>query len=1054
MRPDECRYVATETGYSFDPAKAVQTGRRRELVRTLGVAIGLLVAQVPMRAVATGRLESAFTFPALVPGRLALVLDTLMVVAYLLVSYRANGLVHALRAPRRTVRANSAGMTLVALGAALDLAENAVLWRSLGDPGRAPSMTVPWLTPLSLLLVLVGLTLQAGTVLAQRRTAEQRVREALPPAHLPETRGTVICCSGGGIRSSAFSLGGLQTLTEAGIYPEASAVVGVSGGGYVAAAYHVLRWQPDDVAEPGQSRATEWPAAQAPAAFALDSPELAWVRRHTRYLVDSLKVAAQGALSLAFGIGVNLLLVTAALGGAAWMLAWLLLASGRLQPWPVGDHLPPGEPRPAATISGTFADGWPWQLVERVWLVPVAGLACFVLMKVLDKLMPGPSRVQGWLGMTSTRLLVGGGAATAVLLGVPWVLDGLTAFAASSDSAAAGLVHQLGLVPTQVCNDVLSTGASACGVRGAPEVAGASARAVSAVSVATVVSSILAVMASAKSAVGTRSASAGWLGRMTATVWAKVKDPVVPWGAVVLIVAVMALVLLRWVAAFVADPDLFLRWGAIYLFVVLLVAAKVLTEPNRTSLHHFFRERISKAFLVRRNSVGGVEAVPYRRPLRFSEASPRDEGPALVACAIANVSDQELVPSRRGCTPFVFDHDRIGLTDPLLPPAAAQRVSSGYEFAADVFYRDATVPAAVAISAAAFSPLAGRENVRLGPYRAVLALGNARLGVWLPNPLWLDEARLVRRLIRLGKWVEAAALVDTLGEDEVRGLRPADRAGVEHARTARALLAADAAVASALAGTGRAEGALTAAANALDAPPPATLRDARARVRAALAGLPEPGRSARMWQVAELCRNIAKKPGLSKLVKEAVGRPSVHDRFLYVTDGGHYDNLGIVEALRRRPRRVFVLDASNDAEDTFRTLGRAIATARMDLGLEVEMDPRGMRRIADERSAAAWCAGTYREAGTVGGPVLGHVYLVKAIMLDGLPWDIETYSGDNLEFPRTSTGRQLYSEFDFEAYRMLGQVTAQAMLAATQGGTTLGERSRPHAVEPADEDAA
>ena len=76
-----------------------------------------------------------------------------------------------------------------------------------------------------------------------------------------------------------------------------------------------------------------------------------------------------------------------------------------------------------------------------------------------------------------------------------------------------------------------------------------------------------------------------------------------------------------------------------------------------------------------------------------------------MAGAVANVSDQEMVPSKRGCTPFVFSHNRMGMTDRLLPEGAARRASAVDEFAADEFYRDATIPAAVAISAAAFSPM-------------------------------------------------------------------------------------------------------------------------------------------------------------------------------------------------------------------------------------------------------------------------------------------------------------------------------------------------------------
>ncbi len=189
-----------------------------------------------------------------------------------------------------------------------------------------------------------------------------------------------------------------------------------------------------------------------------------------------------------------------------------------------------------------------------------------------------------------------------------------------------------------------------------------------------------------------------------------------------------------------------------------------------------------------------------------------------------------------------------------------------------------------------------------------------------------------------------------------------------------------------------------------------------------------PTGGARLAMLGEVVRAVFKKPGVSRLAKEGFGKASVYDRFLYVTDGGHYDNLGLIEALRRKPERIFVLDASNDKEDTFRTLGRAIATARMDLDCEVEMDPRGMQRIAKKkRSGAAWCRGTYRYTDC---SAHGTIFLAKAILLDDLSWDIEAYAADNIEFPRTSTSNQLYSEFDFEAYRALGASAVSKLLAS------------------------
>lgn len=1033
-------------GYRLRSAEVVRVGRRREFHQTIAVTLLLLVVQQPMIATATGEWATAYDFPPEVPGRLSLIVDLFLVVAYLYVAYRAWGLVRSHRAGLAVRRLARAALALVTVGAALDLLENYRLWERFGEASGdtvsyavtfedALGFALPLAGDLSLswtklALVVVGLVV-AVVLASVGGPREPSLAERMPLGTPGDHEDVVICCSGGGIRSAAFSLGGLQELARHGIYDDAAAVVGVSGGGYTAAAMHVLRWGPAD--EP-RDAPDEWMSMPPDAAaFALASPETQWLRRHTRYVLDSVRVAAQAALSLFFGIAVNLLLVTVLLGGTAWVLAWVFLASGRLQPWPDLDEMS-GAALDDAVVAGIHGSyGADWTPVEMVWVVPVLGAALFLAEHVWDRFATPDLRWRTALRQWSLRLVAWGAAACVLLLGVPWVLEELADYAMSSGSTTAQLLHQIGLVPTRVCNAVLATGDSACGVDGT-STAATSVTTVGTVSIATVVSAILAVLASAKGAAGgTADSGKGGIGGLLSKVWAKVKDPIVPWAAVVVIVVIAVTILLRWVAALVETPDLVADWQLAAVFGVLLLLVKVVTEPNRTSMHHFFRERISTAFFVRREG-DTVGAVPYHRPLRFSQAAPPGVGPRLVTCAVANVSDQELVPSRRGCTPFVFDHDRVGLTDRLLPEGAALRPTGLYEFAADHNYRDATIPAAVAISAAAFSPLAGRENIRLGPYRAVLALGNARLGVWLPNPIWVDEAGLVRRLLRLGRLDEAAEVY--------LGLPPEERDYLDLPAAERQLLSRGSHWLNVRAALHRvaiaehtgvgARDAIDLAADVLAAatgrPPPdlPDLATAKAELRRRLEALEQRPGGRRFWQAVELLRNIVKKPGLSRLGREAVGRTSVYDRFLYVTDGGHYDNLGLIEALRRRPREVFVLDASNDPEDSFRTLGKAVATARMDLDCEVDLDPKGMRRLADKRAPAAWCTGSYRFPNGD----RGNIYLVKAIMLDGPTWDVETYAADNPEFPRTGTGNQLYSEFDFEAYRALGQYAAARLLAS------------------------
>ncbi|MGH3346395.1 MAG: hypothetical protein ACRDO4_05390, partial [Nocardioides sp.] len=180
------------------------------------------------------------------------------------------------------------------------------------------------------------------------------------------------------------------------------------------------------------------------------------------------------------------------------------------------------------------------------------------------------------------------------------------------------------------------------------------------------------------------------------------------------------------------------------------------------------------------------------------------------------------------------------------------------------------------------------------------------------------------------------------------------------------------------------------------------------------------------WEAAARVVSVAGKPGPYRLLREAFGRPSLSDRKLYVTDGGHYDNLGLLEALRRRPRQVIVIDASNDAANSFGALAEAIATARMDLGVEVTVDVSPLQAAGGRRAAKAWATGvaTYDDSDDV-----TEIVFLKAQLVPRLPWDVEHYARENPDFPRRSTSRQLFDEWDFEAYRELGQDLCERMLA-------------------------
>lgn len=1015
--------------YRMSRMEMERHGRWRSLIHTLVAAAALLLLQYPFRQVAVGDWAATDAVALGTSARLSLLVDVALVGAYLTVAWRALEMLLAWNRRTSWRKPAYAATGAVVVGACLDLTENLALWRETGAPGWQGDLEVAWSTTmLALVVVGLGVLLCLGCYawwMWQRRPPDPETEPEAP--RQPER---IICCSGGGVRSAAFCLGGLQELSEQGvdddpssprIYDSADHVVGVSGGGYIAAAYHAVRWHSHvSGAGPGGADADRGWADLDPHAFAQESPELQWLRRNSRYLLDSGSSALQGLLSVLFGVAVNLVLLTAALGATAWLLGWYLVASGALTGW----H------EVTAQALG-FTDG-PWDAVRAVGLVPASGVLIFLLGKVVSKFAALPYRVQIGLRRLSGALIALGALLMALLLGVPAALAGLHNFAASSGSALAGLVHVLGFVPDDACLAQLATGNSACGVSSAglttTEAVGqvegratASVTELTAGGVAAVVAAVLAVAKTARSALGGQGTSGGTMLRgLIDRVWSKTKGVVLPWAALALVAVVVLVLLLRWSAALVEVPENLASWDLALGLVIAVLAVCLLTDANLTSLHRFYKERLSWAFIIERTP-GSAGPLQYRKPLRFSESRPpsRRKGPRLVACAVANINDPGVVPVGRGCTPFVFDDSHIGLTDQQLPSGAALVRSQLFEFTAGRRFEDATIPAAMAMSGAAFSPLVGRENARVRPYRLVLALGNARLGVWLPNPLWIDELATVQRLVKTRNTEEARQAWSRLGRHERNRL-------------------------------------VTAYLNKSDQrwlwdllPDPSSPEaDERKYARPEHWQRPDAGEArmrVRGYRVGHACISTLAKPGPGRLLAEALGRTSVYDRRLYITDGGHYDNLGLVEALRRRPREVIVLDASSDPEDSFRALGQAIATARMDLGCEIDFDPTSMCRVNEARSAAAWGNGSYRfDDGTE-----GVIRLAKVIMVNGLPWDVEAYSGQHPQFPRTSTGDQLYDEFDLEAYRVLGREVTKELLANPPGPPAAAVPAEPAAAPSA-----
>ena len=188
-------------------------------------------------------------------------------------------------------------------------------------------------------------------------------------------------------------------------------------------------------------------------------------------------------------------------------------------------------------------------------------------------------------------------------------------------------------------------------------------------------------------------------------------------------------------------------------------------------------------------------------------------------------------------------------------------------------------------------------------------------------------------------------------------------------------------------------------------------------------------------------RRAGPKFALKYLFAELLGQTTGGSRFVNLSDGGHFDNLGLYELIRRRTRFIIVCDAEEDHALTFGSLGGAIRKCRADFGVEIDIDPEPIR-VKHGFSTAHCVVGTivYPEretafhAGLTSGltPRLetadsskhehcrGWLLYLKSSLTGDEPADVTEYRSQHAEFPHQSTADQFFSESQFESYRRLG----------------------------------
>lgn len=911
-----------------------------------------------------------------------------------------------------------------------------------------------------------------------------------------------ICASGGGIRSAAFSLGALQSLDQRNVLRRARYLAAISGGGYLAAGMAV-----SNALRPGPNDRTPPPSRNRSRPFAPASPEERWFRNHSSYLVPSFTQGVGGVIQLLAGLVVNVVLIWLLLFAIARPVGWAIAelhpelkfkrpvllmtdataevrlagvtevtgpsdgatagrAPGATQWFRVDvDPFTEGTCEPAGSASAEVppyappGDG-PGNTYEFVVLPAVPGLVSATggtativrqptvqpAMLVENSCTPMPvpeacdddppplcaMRVERELELEldGKPVFDAAGATRSISIGSPaelrpdvglrgrddLIFDGWM-WGVSGAAIGVGLMAGFAVVLLRAMHirqplkwlmygGLLSGSAafalfiglpwlvqelpgvieSAVGILPGVNVGGTTFGSWYDYLVPTGGFLILAIGAVRKYLRNNQSNSAtptprtgGIFGRIWGALtskkellgWYELSPAKIVAGVVIVVVPVIMFVSqLQYAVAngpsgelmgfpiardnlpdWMFQPD-WLRWATVALALVLM---SWWVDSHAWSLEPYYKRRLSEAYLLRRKgdmaepinfdrgpiSYGNVPAedLPQAElPGPPHEPAPPPGGttpvgvfPQLITCCAVNLSTPGDVPPSRRAASFTFSSTEIG------GPVVGYRKPEDYWQALSFpRQRDITVPAAMAISGAAFSPAMGKFN--LGPVGAIYAVLNLRLGVWIPHPQQIDPDR---------KW-----------------------------------------------------------------------RD---------------------------------RPSWSWWLREVINRYRKGSRYLYVSDGGHWENMGLVELLRRGCTNVICINAGGDGQQSFASIGEAIALAREELGVEVTINPEPLRPPlkADEESrplrrrSAATTDESRAEASFVYGMIrwrnpatgdlddrVGHLWLIEPTLPSAMPADVQAFAESSTVFPDDSTADQIFNHRQFEAFRALGYYQAEQLPVA------------------------
>lgn len=367
-----------------------------------------------------------------------------------------------------------------------------------------------------------------------------------------------------------------------------------------------------------------------------------------------------------------------------------------------------------------------------------------------------------------------------------------------------------------------------------------------------------------------------------------------------------------WATTIVRDsnvpPFMALDWGIVIAALVMLTYEILAVDVNLTSLHGFYRDRLSGAYLFRVRREKGQDDSKAEEKLEANDQQPLSglaphgsATPYHLINATLNLQGSHKLPGRKADF-FLFSKRFIGsgLTG-YCETTAMERADRRLDLAT-----------AVAVSGAALAPNMGTATNRALVF--VMTLLNVRTGYWLPNP-----AKVISRFAFTGV-------------------------------------------------------------------------------------------------------------GPVFMMRELFGLLDERSRYVNVSDGGHVENLGLYELLRRRCKYIIVCDSEADEKLTFGGLAKVMQYARIDGSIDIDIDLSDLRKNDLGLSQRHYAVGTIR----YGQNSKGTLIYLKASLSGREREDIREYRIRSPSFPHESTREQFFNEGQFEAYRALGYHIASSTIGNRQ----------------------